>query len=564
MNETKEITKAEQIKIDSNGLRGTILDEIRSEGIKKFTHANENLLKFHGIYQQKDRDRRAKDQKHLGPKPFVLMVRGRIAGGRLNAKQWLAWDKVADLYGSDGLRLTSRQSLQLHGVTRENIQSVTQEIAKELSTTTGACGDVVRNVMVAPNPTGDSQLAAIAEPAQLLSQHFEVQSSAFFEIFVDGKISHSTGVDEPIYGKQFLPRKFKIGVTVEGNNAIDLFTQDLSLVATFTGERIEGYHVFVGGGMGMSHTDSSTFARLADHLGWIPAIGLVPVAEAIVKTQRDYGDRQNRSHARLKYTIADRGLSWFRQEVETRSNIILEDRHFQDWVTPSSLGWNKHRNGSWSLGIHLLSGRIKDDENRKTKTTIKFLVHRYNLEVQLTSEQDLILYGIPETARIDVESYLLKQGFDPRSPSKLFDRAMTCVALPMCSKALAEGERMGPEFFRVINHLLIKHGLSHKAPTVRVTGCPNGCARPYAAEIGLVGQMPNKYALYLGGSAEGTRLATKFMDKLALDDIPEILDQLFLQWKQSEQEAIGFGDFIYYTKTNSTLTNLAEEEGQRL
>ena len=539
-------TKAETLKVESRGLRGSLAEEFALPA-GKLSGAAETLVKFHGMYQQKDRDRRRPEERHLGPKPFTLMVRGRIPGGRLSAAQWLAWDSVATEYSTEGLRITTRQSLQLHGVLKGNVKPALQAIAAALSTTTGACGDVVRNVMQPPNPRGAARLASLDSVSELLSQHFEVRTRAYAEIFLDGAVQTEPPVEEePIYGRGYLPRKFKIAVTEAGNNSVDLFTQDLAFAATFDegGATITGFHVYAGGGMGRTNGDEATFPRLADALGWIPAPALLRVAEAVVTTQRDFGDRLERSQARLKYTIERHGVAWFRAAVESRASVLFTDRLEPEWQTPTHLGWMHRHDGTLALGAHVLSGRLRDSSESALKSAIAELVARYDLEVQLTPEQDIILLGIPAAARGEVERHLALRRVNLSSPTRLYDRALTCVALPMCSKALAEAERIGPELFGAIAAILEAKGLGDRAPTVRVTGCPNGCARPYAAELGLVGQLPGHYALYVGGHVEETRLAFHLADKVPLAKVPGVVERLFILWGHGGDNRERFGDFV--------------------
>ena len=539
-----EKSKAELIKLESNGLRGSLQEELNDPEVKKFTNANEQLLKFHGMYQQKDRDRRKPEERHLGPKPFSVMIRGRIPGGRMSARQWLAWDNMASAYATSGLRITTRQSLQLHGVLKGDIKGILKSLHEVLSHTTGACGDVVRNVTQAVNPWGDDRLQQLDEPTELLSKHFEVKTPAYLEIFLDGEPVVSDPEDR-IYGQAYLPRKFKIGITAEGNNSIDILTHDLGLVATFDSNRkLDGYFVVVGGGMGQSHSDPNTRARLADNLGWIAKRHLLPVAEAVVTTQRDFGNRQDRAFARLKYLIDREGLDWFKNEVEKRAQVTFENRPLPAWQTPSSLGWFERTDGTLALGFHILSGRIVDSERRPMRTTLRQIIEKYELDIQLTAEQDLILLGIKPEDRKAIEGFLDSHGMSPASPQKVFERALTCVALPTCSKALAESERIGHELFSTIHDALQKYGLNDRAPIARITGCPNGCARPYTAEIALVGQMPGKYALFLGGDPEGTRLAEKVADKVAQKDFPEVFDKIFSFWREHSHGQERLGDFV--------------------
>jgi len=536
-----EKSKMEILKEESRGLRGTLYEEINSDTVR-FTGGAENLLKFHGMYQYKDRDKKKPGEESTGPKPFTMMIRGRIPGGRLSWQQWLAWDSIASRFANSGLRITTRQSLQLHGILKGQVKPVLKEIHDALSSTTGACGDVVRNVTQSVNPWGDPRLSQLDEPATLLSTHFEVASNAYFEVFLDGEPVIEEKPD-PIYGQAYLPRKFKIGITEVGNNSIDIYTQDLGLAATFDrNDQLEGYFVFVGGGMGMTHSDKDTHPRLADLLGWIPKSALIAVSEGVVTTQRDYGNRENRTFARLKYLLDARGVAWFKGEVERRAQLSFEDRPLPPWKTPNHLGWVETRDGTLALGFHTLSGRLIDGE-RPLKSALRHIIEQYQLDVQLTAEQDLILHGIKPEDKRTIETYLDTQGLNPLSPRKLYDHALTCVALPTCVKALAESERVGPTVFGQIQEILDRYQLNAKAPVVRITGCPNGCARPYSAEIGIVGQMPGQYAIFLGGEPEGQRLAFKIKDKVKSDELPILFDKIISVWKAEGESDEYLGDF---------------------
>lgn len=557
---TGNLSKNEAIKIESKGLRGTISEEIDS-GSKKFGRVDEELLKFHGIYQQKDRDRLSPEEKKAGiqPKPFTLMIRGRIPGGRMTANQWSEWDRISDKFTKGSLRLTTRQSVQLHNVLKADLRTTVNEINKGLTSTTGACGDVVRNVNQAVNPWGNKELAKLDEVTDQISDRYIVKSKGYVEIFVDGeKQSFDPEVEkETIYGETFLPRKFKIAVTKEGNNSVDLYTHDLAVVASFSQGEITGYHIFAGGGMGNSHNDDNTFPRLADNLGWVRKEKLFDFTDAVITTQRDFGNRENRSRARLKYLIHDKGVEWFRSEVENRAGEKFESKELPEWNTPSYLGWTKNEDATWSLGFHILSGRIINTPSRPLKTAIHHVVDKYNLNVQITAEQDLILLGISESDKQDIINYFKDNNIHTESPAKLYDRAMTCVALPMCIKALSEAERIGSDLFGSIQTLVEKYDLEERAPIVRVTGCPNGCARPYAAEIGLVGKLPNKYVMYIGGNEEGTRLAEVALDIVAYADLPNVLDKLFAYWKEESQANERLGDFYFRVGKDSVVSKIS-------
>ena len=527
---------AEDLKRDSRHLRGTLAEELASPE-PGFAEGSQQLLKPHGLYQQTDRDaRKAAKAAGVAPPLPAIMARGRLPGGRLDARAWAVWDALADTYGDGSLRITTRQSLELHGILKGDLKATLKGLRDGLQTTTGACGDVVRNVVAPPNPTGRPELARLAAEAARLSDHFKAASRAYAEIFLDGEAVPPETEVEPLYGETYLPRKFKIALTLAGENAVDLLTHDLGFAATLDGGELTGWHVFAGGGMGMTHGNDQTFPRLADHLGWIPAEALLAAAEAVVALHRDFGDRGNRRRARLKYVLHDHGADWARAEVAARSGVPFEDRPLPSWSTPSLLGWHEAADGTWSFGLHTLSGRIAGARKR----ALADLIAAFALGVQLTPEQDLILTGIRAGDRSQIEARL-----DPSSlaPSPLATRALACVALPWCGLAVAEAERALPAFLEGFEAALARHGKSAAAPTFRVTGCANGCARPYAAELALVGQAPDRYVLWAGGSAEGTELAFPVRDKVTPAELPDLFDRLVATWAAEGLPGEPFGAF---------------------
>ena len=527
-------TAAEALKRGSRFLRGTLDAELAASE-PGFSPDAQALLKPHGFYQQKDRDR--KGDPANAP---VLMARGRIPGGRLSAAQYLAWDRVADRFGDGTLRLTTRQSIELHRILKGDAKPALQALHAALQSTKGACGDVVRNVTQAPNPWGRADLAQLDGVAESLSVHFESRSAAYAEIWLDGERVDPEAESEPLLGKTYLPRKFKIAVTAAGENLVDLYTNDLGFAATFGAEgALDGFFVFAGGGLGMTHSDATTFPRLADLLGWIAADQLLPVAEAVVTTQRDHGNRGDRKRARLKYLIASKGLPWFQDEVASRWGGRFEARDLPAWATSPVLGWIPRGDGTWALGFHVEAGRIADRPGHPLKSALRDIVEDFGLPIQLTPDQDLLLLDILGEDRADIEGILEARGIDPASPSRLRDRALACPALPFCGLAIAEAERALPELLAHLEAALDAHGLSDRAPVFRVTGCANGCARPYSAELALVGQTPGRYALYAGGSEDGDRLAFEVAQKVALADLPQVFDRLLSAWRSAGDRTFG-------------------------
>jgi len=399
----KQLPPAEALKVRSNYLRGDLKETLGPQEIGRLSTDNDNLMKFHGMYQQRSRDKDASDRTH------TLMVRGRIPGGRLTAEQWLVWDHLATEFGTGGLRITTRQGLQLHGVLIHQAKTVAKNLHQVLQSSSGACGDVVRNVTQAINPWGYWKLSQLDGVVDRLADRFRVKSTAYADIFLDGEPVKPDGIEEePIYGSAYLPRKFKIAVTVAGNNSVDIYTNDLGFAASFDEKnQLAGYFIFAGGGMGMSHNRPETFPRLADYLGWVEERALIPIAEAAVGIQKDFGDRSDRKHARLKYTIEDRGVAWFREELQTRAGFRLVSKALPRWETPNYLGWNGRADGTLTLGFHVPSGRIKDDlGTRLLRTALRTIVREFRPGIQLTPDQDLILMGFKAADRKRVDEIL--------------------------------------------------------------------------------------------------------------------------------------------------------------
>ena len=549
--EPAKLSHPEEVKIKSDYIRGTLKEEL-GQDTPVFSADNQLLLKFHGIYAQTDRDQDKKDVKDSNY--HSLMIRGRLPGGRLTAAQYLAWDELADKYSSGSLRFTTRQSIQLHGVLKTNMRKVVQGLAKSLMTSTGACGDVVRNVMQPANPWNSTELRQLDSVATMISDRYKMQALSYAEIWLNDEMVSEIAAQtkhadpEPIYGPTYLPRKFKVGVTVAGNNSVDIYSQDMGFVASLDGnDRISGYWVLAGGGFGTTFNIPTTFPRLADVLGWIPVNYLVEVSDAIVTTQRDHGDRTSRRQARLKYLIAKKGVDWFRSEVEKRSGVKFAQKELPPWKTPSYLGWHKLGNGIFSLGLHTLSGRIKDANSSKIKTALKEIVGKFGLEVQITSEQDIILLNIQEKDVPAVKDTLSRYQVASEPATALHRRALSCVSFPTCSLAIAESERALPSLLERVHTKLEQLGLGDRMITMRITGCPNGCARPYNAEIGLIGQLPSKYALWLGGEPEGSRLAVQVLENVDDAEIPELLGRCFFVWKSEAKEEEPFGDWAART-----------------
>ncbi|QKQ74396.1 sulfite reductase, ferredoxin dependent [Nostoc sp. TCL240-02] len=556
-------SKVEGIKENSNFLREPVATEI----LQDTTHFTENavqLLKYHGSYQQDNRDNRTKGQE----KDYQFMLRTKNPGGLVPPQLYLALDKIADEYGNHTLRATTRQGFQLHGILKKNLKASIATIVKNLGSTLGACGDINRNVMAPPVPFKNRPEYQYAwEYAQNIADLLSAQTGAYYEIWLDGEkaisaeeypevkaarqrngngtIIHDN--EEPIYGTHYMPRKFKICVTVPGDNSVDLYSQDLTLVVmTNKKKQLEGFNIFAGGGLGRTHGKEETFARLADPIGYVTKDDVYDIVKAIVATQRDYGDRTDRRHARLKYLINDWGVDKFRTQVEEYFGKPVETfKPLPEFKYYDFLGWNEQGDGKLFLGISIENGRVKDEGSFQLKTALREIVEQFNLHIRLTANHNLIFYDIEPGSKEAIQDILSRYGVvdDPSKIEPLVRYAMACPALPTCGLAITESERAIPGILERVRTLLDKVGLQNEHFVVRMTGCPNGCARPYLAELGFVGSAPESYQLWLGGSPNQTRLAQPYIEKLHHNDLDTFLEPIFVYFKKSRKSKESFGDF---------------------
>jgi sulfite reductase (ferredoxin) len=532
----------ESLKANSNGLRGPIVDELQAP-TDHFSDEAVSLLKFHGVYQQDDRDaRKTMRERGASGRDFSFMVRTKNPGGFLPATFYLAVDRLADEFGNGTIRVTTRGGLQLHGVRKENLQDVIAQINAHLGSTLGACGDINRNVMASPFPFSTPVYVAARAAALEIADLLTPRATAYYEIWQDGEVVHSTEpAEDPIYGKAFLPRKFKIAVAVPGDNSVDLYTNDLGVVPLVDGAgTLLGFDLTVGGGLGMTHGKTATYPRLADEFAFVPPAQLLDAVRAIVLVQRDHGDRTDRRHARLKYLIADRGVAWFRAQVEARAGFALEAwRPLPPWTVPQFLGWNDVGDGSWFYGVSIANGRVRDG----LKAALRAIVAELGCDLIATPDQNIIIGGITLAAKERVDALFASHGVGgPGTISVREKVAMACPALPTCGLALAESERVLPTIVARIDALLNELGMADPV-TIRMTGCPNGCARPFMGEIGIVGVSADRYTLYLGGNPASTRLNQRFAEGVHAADIPELLAPLFTRWTRERTPGEPFGDF---------------------
>ena len=555
-------TKLEALKAASDHLQEPLASALENDS-RQFTDAAVQILKFHGSYQQDNRDNRRKGED----KDWQMMLRLRSPGGRIPATLYLAMDDLADRLGNTTLRVTTRQAFQMHGIAKAHLREVIGTIVRSLGSTLAACGDINRNVMApaAPFSSGGYPTARrlADEIADLLTP--EAAQGSYLDLWVDGDLSYrikplsavrkvkqrqaegavfSGDASEPLYGATYLPRKFKVAVTVPGDNSVDLLTQDIGLVVFSdpTG-RPQGCNVYVGGGMGRTHNKDETFARTADPLGFVAMEHVLDLVQAIVALQRDHGDREQRRHARMKYLIHDRGVAWFRQELIERyfPHPIRGMRQEPKARLADYLGWNRQGDGLWFVGLPLLCGRLEGER----KAGLRRLVETYQLEVRLTPNQDLLLCNIGINQRQELRQALAALGFEaPEAPAPLARHAIACPALPTCGLAITESERILPAVLERFEQMLARLAIE-KPVLLRMTGCPNGCARPYMAEIGLVGSGVDAYQLWLGGTPGLTRLARPFLERVPLADLEATLEPVLLAWKQEAGPRTSLGDWIY-------------------
>ena len=506
------------------------------------------LLKFHGMYLQDARDLRPERMKKKLEKAFGFMIRIRLPGGVLTPKQWLALDEIARIYAGDTLRLTTRQTFQLHGVLKFNVKTALKRINAVALDTIAACGDDTRGVMAVSNPHQSRIHAEAYDLARRISLHFKPKTNAYYEIFLDGEKIAGEGEREdvePIYGKTYMPRKFKIGFAVPPSNDIDVFAQDLGFIAIVDGGQIAGWNVAAGGGMGMTHGEPETYPRTADILGFCGPERLFAVAEAVCTIQRDWGDRTNRKHARLKYTLDDRGIDAFRAEIAMRAGAPLEPaRPYAFTSNGDRYGWTEGDDGKHHLTLFIENGRLRDTlGGPQMLTGMRRIAEVHDGEIRVTPNQNLIVANVAPERRAAIEALVAEHGMTAHTTG-LRRNSMACVALPTCGLALAESERYLPTLIDALDESLGRHGLSEDDIVIRMTGCPNGCARPYLAEIGLVGKGPGRYNLYLGAAFDGSRMNKLYAEDLDHDGIVTALDPLFAVYAAERRPNERFGEFV--------------------
>ncbi len=560
MSEEVKVSKVEILKTESRALRGTIAEELGPQ-FACINEDNANLIKHHGSYQQDDRDFRGAEGKH-----YMFMVRTRIPGGRLTAAQVLAELDLCEQFGNGTLRITDRQGFQLHGVLKKDLRASIKAINDIKLTTLGACGDVNRNVMCCPAPIRNNPVYdQMQEMAEKVANHLRPQTTAYYEIWLkplegeqqDAEKVHEylctvpTSPDqedhEPIYGKVYLPRKFKIGFALPEDNCIDLYSQDLGFLAVVENGKLIGYNVLVGGGMGMTPANKKTFPAVAKRMAFCTPEQVIPVAEAIVKVQRDNGNRADRKLARLKYVIAEKGVEWFREQTEQYVGFRLQDCHPVDVTgVDDHIGWHEQGDGKLFLGINVENGRIKDEGDLRLKTGLRAILRKYGMDCRNTALQGIILCDIDPAHKADIDRLLAEHGIRGADQWTLARRlSIACPAYPTCGLAVTEAERALPSVMDDIEKVLGEQGLLEEKIAIHMTGCPNGCARPYAPDIGLVGKAKNKYSVYLGGNTACTRLGYLWQDMVPQEEIATRLKPVFARYRSERTAGEGFGDFCH-------------------
>jgi sulfite reductase (NADPH) hemoprotein beta-component len=542
----EQLSEVERIKYDSQLLRGTLIQSLADPLTGALTGTDTHISKFHGFYQQTDRDLdKERKQQKLEP-AYSFLIRVRIPGGVVTPQQWLQMDALSDKYANRTLKLTTRQTIQFHGVIKKNLKSTIKNINLSLLDTLATCGDVNRNVMCHANPAESPLYPEIIELANKIGKHLLPQTRAYHEIWLDEKlVAESREETEPLYGDRYLPRKFKIGIIIPPNNDCDIYSQDLGFIAIVENGKIAGYNIVAGGGLGSTFATPSTYPRTATVIGFCQPDQVVEVAEKVLIVQRENGNRQDRKQARLKYTIDRMGVENFVNELQNLLSFKLEDaRPFKLTRNGDNFGWKKGTDNKWHLTYFVEGGRVRNEGDEKLKEALREVAEKTDGHFIITGNQNLIIAGVTESVKNDIDEILEKYKVSPVLISGLRGNSIACVSLPTCPLAFAEAERYLPSLISKIEKILEAKGLFKEEIVIRMTGCPNGCGRPYLAEIGLIGKSPGYYNLYLGGSFEGTRLNNLYRETIGEEEILRELEVLFTDFAVSRNEGERFGDFV--------------------
>ncbi|MEW4286270.1 assimilatory sulfite reductase (NADPH) hemoprotein subunit [Priestia koreensis] len=541
----------EEIKERSNYLRGTLAESMLEPISSGISEDDNRLMKFHGSYLQDDRDLRNERQKQKLEPAYQFMLRVRMAGGVATPEQWLVMDELAQKYGNGTLKLTTRQTFQMHGILKWHMKKTIQEIHASLLDTIAACGDVNRNVMCNPNPDQSDVHGEVYEWSKKLSDYLLPRTRAYHELWLDEeKIEGTPDVEvEPMYGALYLPRKFKIGIAVPPSNDIDVFSQDLGFIAVVEDGKLVGFNVAIGGGMGMTHGDTETYPQVAKVIGFCKPEQILDLAEKVITIQRDYGNRSVRKNARFKYTVDRLGLENVKAELENRLGWGLEEaREYNFTHNGDRYGWVKGSNGKWHFTLFVEGGRVTDYDGYKLMTGLREIAKVHKGDYRLTANQNLIIANVSSQKKKAINALIEEYGLtDGKNYSALRRSSMACVSLPTCGLAMAEAERYLPKLIDKIEEIVDENGLRDEEITIRMTGCPNGCARHALAEIGFIGKAPGKYNMYLGAAFDGSRLSKMYRENIGEEEILTELRGLLASYAKERQDGEHFGDFVIRT-----------------
>lgn len=540
-----KLSDSERMKRDSNYLRGTIKEDLKNGLTGGFEGDNFLLIRFHGMYQQDDRDIRAeRTEQKLEPR-HAMMLRCRLPGGVITPEQWLRIDKFAaeqTLYGS--IRITNRQTFQFHGILKGDVKPAHQMLHEAGLDSLATANDVNRNVLCTSNPVQSGLHREAYEWAKKISEHLLPRTRAYAEIWLDKEKVAATD-EEPILGETYLPRKFKTSVVIPPLNDVDLHANDMNFVAIEENGKLIGFNVLVGGGLAMTHGDTATFPRLASEFGFIPLKDTLAVAEAIVTTQRDWGNRTERKNAKTKYTLERVGVDTFKQETERRAGITFSPiRPYEFTLRGDQIGWLKGIDDHWHLTLFIENGRLIDLPGKPLKTGVAEIARIHRGDFRLTANQNLIIAGIPEAEKSRIESLARTHGLISDNVTPLRENSMACVSFPTCPLAMAEAERFLPEFVTEVEKIMSSHGVGNEEIVLRVTGCPNGCGRAMLSEVGLIGKAPDRYNLHLGGNRTGTRIPRMYRENISSAAILSVLEELIGRWSQERADGEDFGDYL--------------------
>ncbi|MBU6947475.1 assimilatory sulfite reductase (NADPH) hemoprotein subunit [Staphylococcus haemolyticus] len=543
----KKLDDLEYLKDESNYLRGTIEQGLADPLTGAISDDDTKLLKFHGSYQQDDRDLRDERRKQKLEPAYSFMIRVRLPGGTATPEQWIAMDDISNNYANQTLKLTTRQTFQFHGILKRNLKTSMKKINESVLDTIAACGDVNRNTMCNPNPYQSHIHKEINDYATKISDHLLPKTNAYHEIWLDGeKVLDSSEEIEPMYGKKYLPRKFKIGIALPPSNDIDVYSQDIGLIGIVEDETLVGFNVTVGGGMGMTHGNTDTYPQVGRIAGFVPKEQVVDVCEKILTIQRDYGNRENRKNARFKYTVDRLGVDKVVEELNTRLGWEIEEaRDFEFEHNGDRLGWIEGDECVWNYTLFIQNGRVKDTEDYQLKTALRKIAETHTGDFRLSPNQNLIIANVTPEKKEEIQNLIDQYGLtDGKNYTGLRRNSMACVAFPTCGLAMAESERYLPSLISKIEDLLDEAGVNDEEITIRMTGCPNGCARPALAEIAFIGKAPGKYNMYLGGGFKGERLNKLYKENIGEQEILESLRPILMDYGKERLEGEHFGDFV--------------------